>query len=166
MSEIPSFVFEMSKQMNEQPNRATAHPFWQVRCKRFEVTAEGHNEHHWVLTDEGGEFYRSDSDDDVNELLLDRHPEFCAKWEKGSGEGFLDMFDIDHEELPSEVTKLYVQEVEQMVSTHLTEHDANWFINRTQHNYPPLYTYVESAYRSPQLRQLQDWIISLTRGKH
>ncbi len=161
-TEIPEFLIEMSKQMSEQPNRCTAHPFWQVRCKRYEVTEQGYNEHHWILQSEDGEFFRSDSDESVNDVLLERYPEFCAKWEKDEEESFSDMFDSDYHELPPEVTKLHVQEVEQVVSTHLTEHDANWFIKRKQHDYPKLYTYVESAYWSPQVRQLQDWIISLT----
>ena len=69
-------------------------------------------------------------------------------------------------ETPPDVKKLYMQEIEEVVSTHLTEHDANWFISRKQHDYPPLYTYVVSAYWSPQLRELQDWIIGLTKVKH
>jgi hypothetical protein len=39
---------------------------------------------------------------------------------------------------------------------------AEQFIERKQHDYPKLYTYAESAYWSPQLRELQDWIKSLT----
>lgn len=161
-TELPEFLIEMSKQMSEQPNRCTAHPFWQVRCKRYEPTQEGYNEHHWVLQNEDGEFFRSDTDESANSALLEMYPEFCEQWEKDEEEDFLDMFDADYQELPSEVTKLYVQEVEQVVSTHLTEHDANWFIKRKQHDYPKLYTWVESAYWSPQVRKLQDWIISLT----
>ena len=96
MSEIPDFLLEMSEQMNSQPNRCTSHPLWQVRCKRYLITAEE------------------------------------------------------------------TEETEEIVTTHLTEADANWFIQRKQHDYPKLYTYVESAYWSPQLRELEDWIKQLT----
>ena len=79
------------------------------------------------------------------------------------GVDFLESFDIEiYDELPKGVNKLFVQETEEIVTTHLTEADALWFIKRKQHDYPKLYTYVESAYWSPQLKQLQDWIISLT----
>lgn len=159
--EIPDFILEMSEQMKKQPNRATAHPYWQVRCKRFEVTEEGYNDHHWVLVDEDGEFFRSDRDC-VCEALRERHPEWCRSIEDTTGEAFDETLDIDFGELPDGVNKVFVQEVEQVVTTHLTEHDAKGFIERCQHNYPPLYTYVESAYWSPQIRQLQDWIIALT----
>lgn len=161
--EIPDFLLEMSKQMSEQPNRSTAHPFWQVRCKRYIITEAGYNEHHWELINEEFDvIYRSDSNEDSNTILLERYPEFCSRWVKLNGDYFLDEFDIDYDGLPEGVTKIYLQEIEEIVSTHLTEHDANWFIKRKQHDYPKLYTYVESAYWSPQLKQLQDWIISLT----
>lgn len=159
---IPEFLLEMSKQMSEQPNRSTAHPFWQVRCKRYEVTQEGYNDHHWILTDDDGEFFRSDIDGSVNDVLLERYPEFCKKWSGDNEQDFYDDFNKSYDDLPSDVTLLFVQEVEQIVTTHLTESDANWFIKRKQHDYPKLYTYVESAYWSPQLKELQDWIISLT----
>lgn len=158
MNELPSFLIEMSKQMNEQPNRSTSHPFWQVRCKRYLPTEQGYNDHHWVLCDDDGEFFRSDGDEDLHEVMLDRFPEFCEELE----EGFSEWFDPDIDDLPDCVRKIYVQETEEIVTTHLTESDALWFIKRKQHDYPPLYTYVESAYWSPQLRELQDWIKSLT----
>lgn len=165
-AEIPEFILEMSKQMTEQPNRSTSHPYWQVRCKKYVVTAEGYNEHHWVLVDEDGEFFRSDiqTDEEMRELFWERHEEFCEEFIASREESF-DSFDIEYDDLPNNVTKVYVQEVEEVVSTHFTEHDAKWFINRTQHNHSPLYTYVESAYWSPQIKQLQDWIISLTESR-
>lgn len=165
-TEIPEFILEMSKQMTEQPNRSTSHPYWQVRCKKYVVTAEGYNDHHWVLVDEDGEFFRSDlhDDEEMLELFKDRHPDFCEEFVKTREED-LDTFDIEYDDLPEGVTRVFVQEVEEVVSTHFTEHDAKWFINRTQHNYPPLFTYVESAYWSPQIKQLQAWIISLTDNK-
>jgi len=163
--EIPDFLLEMSKQMSEQPNRSTAHPFWQVRCKRYIITEAGYDEHHWELIDEEfGVIYRSDSDEDCNTILLERYPEFCSRWKKLNGDYFLEEFEVDYDGLPRGVTKVYLQEIEEIVTTHLTEHDANWFIRRKQHDYPKLYTYVESAYWSPQLKQLQDWVISLTEG--
>lgn len=159
---IPEFLLEISKQMNEQENRLTSHPFWQVRCKRFLITEEGYNEHHWILCDDDGEFYRSDMDGfSPAEALMERYPEFCKTWAEANQEDFLEGFDPELDDLPDSVRKIHMQEVEEVVSTHLTQHDAEWFIKRKQHDYPPLYTYVESAYWSPQLRELQDWIISL-----
>ena len=44
----------------------------------------------------------------------------------------------------------------------LTEEDANWFIKRKQHDYPKLYTYVESLCFCPQMIELRGWIKSLS----
>lgn len=161
-TKIPDFLLEMSQQMAEQDNRYTSHPFWQVRCKEYVVTEEGYNDHHWLLCNDEGEFFSSHIDGCVNTALLENYPEFCKSWENKNSESFLEEFDIDSDSLPSDVRRIYMQEIEEVVSTHLTQHDAEWLIKRKQHDFPPLYTYVESAYWSPQLKQLQDWIISLT----
>ena len=162
--EIPEFLTEMSKQMHMQPNRATADPIWQVRCKRYIVTAPGYNESHWILCDDDGEFYRSDIDNGMR----------AAEYFKDNYEGWFteklqeikedELFDYDFEDLPDGVSRISVQETEVVVSMHLTEEDANWFIKRKQHDYPKLYTYVESAYWSPQIKELRAWILSLTSG--
>ena len=160
--ELPDFLLEMSKQMSEQPNRCTAHPFWQVRCKRYPITEEGYNVHHWILADDDGEFFRSDLDECPRRALLNRFPEFCDDWERFEGRSFIDYFDVDTDVLPEQARKFFVQETEEVISTHMTESDAKWFIKRKQHDHPKLYTYVESAYWAPQLKKLQDWIIGLT----
>jgi len=164
-TELPDFILEMSKQMSAQPARSTSHPFWQVRCKRYVITQEGYNEHHWILQNDDGEFFNSRSDVDgcPTEALLENYPEFCKQWGIDYGVDFLESYDIEiYDELPGGVNKLFMQEIEEVVTTHLTEADANWFIKRKQHDYPKLYTWVESAYWSPQLKELQDWIISLS----
>jgi hypothetical protein len=175
--EIPEFLIEMSKQMHVQPSRATADPIWQVRCKSYIVTAPGYNESHWILCDDDGEFYRSDIDNGIRaaEYFKDNYEEwFTEKLQEIKEDAFFDdmddfeifadEFDYDFEDLPDGVSRVSVQETEEVVSTHLTEQDANWFIKRKQHDYPKLYTYVESAYWSPQIKELRAWILSLTSG--
>lgn len=162
-TDIPDFLLEMSQQMNTDPNRSTAHPYWQVRCKRWLPTPEGYNSDHYVLCDDDGDFYNSKTGGCVNTAFLERYPWFAAKWINENERDFVPNFDIDTDELPENVTKIWVQEVDEVVSTHLTQHDAEWFIARKQHDYPKLYTYVESAYWAPQLKELQDWIKSLTK---
>jgi len=177
--EIPDFLLELSQQMNSDPNRCTSHPFWQVRCKRYLPTADGCNEHHYVLFDRSndGAFYRSDIGDfgDCMSYLMEWHEEWAKEWAITSmryridspretvHEFFYDKFtDVYIDELPECIDKVPMQEAEEVVATHLTQAAAEQFIARKQHDYPPLYTYVESAYWSPQLRELQDWIKSLT----
>jgi hypothetical protein len=174
-TKIPEFLIEMSNQMRNQPNRCTSHPFWQVRCKEYPVTAEGYNDHHWVLVNEDGEFYRSDIQElsiaaeyfkenysDWFEVQVKDAKDDCFWEDQDDIEIFADSFDFDYEDLPDGINRVFVQETEKIISTHFTESDANWFINRKQHDYPKLYTYVESAYWSPQIKDLQEWIISLT----
>jgi len=179
--ELPDFLLEMSKQMSEQPNRCTAHPFWQVRCKRYIVTAEGYNQHHWELHEDDGEGYpvfstqphfdNAASTEDFDE----KNKAWCSGWIEenidaecvGEDTSFFDLFDFQRhqetcEDWPEGYRVIHLQEVEEVVTTHLTEVGALAFIKRKQHDYPELYTYVESAYWSPQLRELQDWIIRLT----
>ena len=79
-------------------------------------------------------------------------------------EYFLEHFDSDSDldSLDYCFEKYCVEEYEDIVkSAFLTEADANWFINRKQHDYPKLYTYVESMYYCPQMIELRNWIMSL-----
>ena len=166
---VPEFLLEMSRQMREQPTRATAHPFWQVRCKRYLPTEQGYNESHYEVCGDEGPVYSSNTPiSGLAEYLLEHHNEWCRAWASENHEDDEDYTDavsswIDPEsELPAELTLVYVQEIEEIITTHLTQAGAEAFIKRKQHDYPKLYTYVESAYWSPQLRELQDWIIGLT----
>jgi len=164
---IPDFLLEMSRQMRHQDSRSTSHPFWQVRCHRYIPTEQGYNDHHWEICGYEGVIYRStDPIEQLHEYLIENHPEFVIERnEYHDAEDICDWLDEDFNgaaHLPDVLNLIYVQEIEEVVSTHFTEHDARGFIERQQHNYPKLYTYVESAYWSPQIRKLQDWIISLT----
>ena len=178
--ELPEFLLELAKQVNEQPNRGTAHPFYEVRCKRFLVTEEGYNESHWELHSEDSEGYPTYSTKpycDNNAALEDFEDEnkkWCDEWIEenvdpeciGEDSSFNDFFDFEEHknyggEWPEGFRVIHLQEYEETVSTHLTLADANWFIKRKQHDYPDLYTYAVSAYWSPQIKQLQDWLKSL-----
>ncbi len=185
---IPDFLLEMSKQMNEQPSRCTSHPFWQVRCKRYLITESGYNESHWeIISEDGTTLYHSENDNDYSELfeyLCEYESEWVVAWAENECEmvvnvindeidescqeslldEFNDRFDPDYMDLPDDMKKLHMQEIEQVVTTHMTQADAEWFIQRKQHDYPKLYMYVESAYWSPQLKELQGWIMELTGG--
>jgi len=176
---IPEWLLEMSQQMNTDDNRGTAHPFWQVRQKKYVVTEQGYNQHHWVIFDNevGEEVFRSDKSKDYKdfaEWLISNECSWCEEWfeeeaddcgsfsEQTFTTAFNERFNPDYQDLPESLDKLHMQEIEEVITTHLTKADADWFIDRKRHDYPSAYTYVESAYWSPQLKQLQDWIKSLT----
>jgi hypothetical protein len=178
--EIPEFLTEMSEQMNNENNRCTADPVWQVRCKRTRVTSgdfsdlfeiiDCENEHSLVATNKDNDDINQQIVDyldcDANDLpvifeqWVDRHDHDMSGEEKI--DYFLENFDCETDSLEG-IELLWVEEYEDIVQgAFLTEQDANWFINRKQHDYPKLYTYVESMYFCPQMKELRNWIKSLT----
>ncbi|MBO2684952.1 ead/Ea22-like family protein [Shewanella algae] len=176
--EVPAFLLEMSQQMHQQDNRMTAEPIWQVRCKRYLVTEQGYSEDHWeILHDdsEGRALHHSAFSDDYSELaeyLLETDEDWCKEWCDEQGidfceSAFIDAFSTDYDpdgciDLPDCYKRLYLQETEEVIKTCLTEADALAFIARKQHDYPKLYTYVESMVFCPQMIELRNWIMSLT----
>lgn len=177
--DIPDWMLEMSQQMNTDDNRCTAHPFWQVRQKKYIVTEQDYSQHHWSIFDseEGEEIFRSDKSKDFKDLaewLLSNECSWCEEWFEEETDdfgcfaghtftnAFNERFNPDYHDLPESLVMLCMQEIEEVITTHLTKSDADWFIERKKHDYPNAYTYVESAYWSPQFKRLQDWIKSLT----
>jgi hypothetical protein len=177
ITNIPDYIIELSKQMNESPNRCTAHPFWQVRTYEYLPTDSERNVDHWVLCDDEGVFFESNKNDyrDLAKVVKDRYPEYFSsvveEYRSIHGkfkevldvDDFASAFDIEYEELPLEVDRVFMQKVETVVWTGLTEAAANQFIKRKSHDYPSgLFTYVESAYWSPQFADLIEWIKALS----
>ena len=164
--EIPDFLVELSKQMNSDPVRCTSHPFWQVRCKRLIPTSEEHGDGRFEIIHDCESIFYSElsGDDDFIDYMAENFPDWVNNLKRNQQvEDFEDLYiDWDFLNLPSGVDKVYLQEIEQVVWTGLTQSAAEQFIARKQHDYPKLYTWVESAYWSPQLRELQDWIKGLT----
>ena len=72
-------------------------------------------------------------------------------------------FDYDWHDLPEGFKKIHMQEIEVTVNSHFTESDAEAFIDRKQHDYPPLYTYAISLCYCYNMAELRRWLISLTK---
>lgn len=185
--EIPDFIKEMSKQLNAQDNRMTADPLFEVRYKKYIVTEQDYNEHHWeIISEDGDSYYHSEKDEDYSELaayLFENDHEWCAKWleyhdiehemnpdkwpddcseEVAFIEVFSEHFDSEWHDLPDGFKKLHMQEIEVTVNSHFTESDAKAFIERKQHDYPPLYTYAISLCYCYNMAGLRRWLMSLT----
>lgn len=179
--EIPEFLLEMSRQIKEQDNRCTAEPIYQVRCKRYLITEEGYSESHWELHAEdsdgypiystkpgfnsdhsSSEFYEANEewcddwlvDNDLEPCSVEFYTNFCFKQFKESGD-----------EWPEGYRVIHLQETEEVIKTCLTKADADYFIQRKQHDYPKLYTYAGSMVYCPQMIQLRNWILSLTQNQ-
>lgn len=183
--EIPEFLKEMSEQLNKQGNRMTADPLFEVRYKKYIVTESGYNESHWeIINGEGDSFHHSEQSENFNELakyLFEHHSDWCKQWLEDYEiemqpdrwpdnysvvdafcEVFTEHFDHYWCELPGDLTKLHMQEIEVTVNSHFTEADANAFIKRKQHDYPPLYTYAISLCYCYNMAELRRWLVSLT----
>ena len=172
---VPDRILEISRNMNASPVRATANPFWEVRHKDYLVTSEGYNDHHFELVGDDGAFYRSDKPDAENavEFIVDFAEEWFEKVVSEAEENgmfFVNSseilsFIINKNEFPEGINKVFVQQVKKTVWTGLSEFGANAFIKRKQHDYPKLYTYVESAYWSPELIEVMDFISGFSKGE-
>lgn len=179
-NKIPDFLIKMSKQLNEQNNRMTADPMFEVRYKTSLVTECGYNESHWeIFCDSGHTLYHSEKSENLDDLasyLFQNESDWCKEWicendltdveldEFAFIELFNEHFDIDYnaDELPDDVKKLHMQEIEVTVSSHFTEADAQAFINRKQNDYPKLYIYATSLYFCESMKKLRSWIKDLT----
>tara|TARA_R110002033_G_scaffold166065_1_gene204439 strand:- start:249 stop:869 length:621 start_codon:yes stop_codon:yes gene_type:complete len=175
MSQIPAFLIEMSKQMHEQDNRCTAEPIWVVCYDEWLTCADDRGDKSVLLLSDGGDHYVECDDADHSDIfdhLKEYYPEWCIKTLKDIDDDLddiddlLDYIDLDDlwVDLPFGVTieKIDMQKVVHKTKYCLTEADANGFIQRKQHDYKKLYTYVESMNYCPQMIELRNWILSLT----
>lgn len=168
--EIPEFLVEMSKQLNEQDNRSTANPIWMVCFDKKHITADPYHEfieygvcdgdYSIVYSTEEGESYDNDH---AKEYLQENHPKWCHKWCEDNESDF-EFFEFEDEayDLPEEIETYCMRREREIVKACLTQSDADWFIKRKQHDYQKLYTYVECMGYCPQMIELRNWIISLT----
>lgn len=177
--ELPDFLLHMSEQMNNQDNRCTSDVIFQVKQKQYFVTEEGYNEHHFILQDDAGEFFRSDTGSEkvAKEYLLEYYEEACADWlaenrdhetidHRGTYDLFIDEFNIpdDIEDFHRDVKKLAVQEIDVVLHTCFTEQEALAIAARYSES-AQVFTYGVSLYQCHQTRQLRNWIESLARNK-
>lgn len=183
--EIPQFLIEMSKQLNEQNNRMTADPLFEVRYKKYLVTEEGYNESHFeIIDDDCNTLHHSGNDSDYSalaEYLYENEKEWCDSWLEDNcsiddldsdyidqftlGE-FTELFCDNYQydgwiDLPDELKIIHLQEVEETVNSHFTEADAQAFIDRKQHDYPKLYIYAISLCYCENMAKLRNWIKGL-----
>ena len=179
--EIPEFLIEMSKQLNAQNNRITADPIFQVRHYDYLVTEKGYDESHWELFDhnECAVVYSSKEHYDnvmASENFEENNKEWCNNWIAenidseciGEDSAFTDFFDFQRhyesgEDWPDGCNVIHLQKTEKIIKTCLTEADCEAFIKRKQRDYPELYIYVDSMVFCPQMIELRNWIMSLTK---
>lgn len=182
MSEIPKFLTEMSQQMNKEDNRCTADPVWMVCHDNWLTCADGRGDKEIFLIGDDSEYKECDNESEVLSYLHDHHCDWITSVKVGFYEdnclgddydSFEHYAESDDFELDLEYTdysypegltieKLCMQKEIKVINSHLTEEGAKQFIARKQHDYPNLYTYVYSMYHCNQMKELRNWIKSLT----
>ena len=175
---IPKFLIEMSEQMNNEDNRCTADPIWMVYHDNWLTCADDRGDKEILLLQDGDHHMECDDGDhiEISKYLIEHYNDWCLDYIKSSCEEADGVDIIDELEsylnlegyylysLPADVTieKLCMQKEMKVINSHLTLEGANQFIARKQHDYPKLYTYVYSMYYCNQMKELRQWIKSLS----
>ena len=175
-TEIPEFLIEMSKQLNTQDNRITAEPIFNVQYTKWLTCADDRGDKTVVFISDGGEYTEFEMDDISGfcKYFSEYHSEWLAEVLKNEDGDFQcleeEIGDLNEINWVSfdwpesvDVEKIDLQKTTEVVKSCLTESDAQWFIQRKQHDYPKLEIYVESMVFCPQMIELRKWIMGLTK---
>ncbi|HIN56140.1 MAG TPA: hypothetical protein EYM92_04185 [Acinetobacter pittii] len=153
------FVAELIES-HEKHCCSTRDPIWMVqeKTKVFGLDSDYSDEYKWI--DDDSE-YSSALDlfndqsahvkHEINGFALDDKDEL---FEELSDEDQEEVLDLVAANLNYNWSKVYYKEEWVSIQTFLTRHDADRFIVRQGHNYGELRVYVESTWRSPQLRDV------------
>ena len=182
--EAPKFLLEMSKQLKEQDNRCTADPIFMVCYDKWLTCADDRGDKEvWLINDD--EYTECDNESEVltylhehhsdwiNSIKVQKYEDDCLYDDYDSFEHYLesDDFELDLEleeyDWPGVfgIEKMCMQKEMTVVNSHLTEEGAKQFIKRKQHSYSELYIYAYSMYYCHQMKELRNWIITLTENK-
>jgi hypothetical protein len=171
--EIPNFLLKMSKEINSQDNCMTSEPIITVCHDERLTTAEGYQEEGSEWCGEDGFICNGPETEELLKHIVDEFgpwfDQFCIDREinqddEDSFDQAMDYFDPEYDDLPDDISKWFYQNTRKTVKYCLTRSDAEAFIARHQHNYPKLYTYVESMHSCPEMIELRNWIMSLSKS--
>lgn len=168
--EIPEFLLEMSKQINEQDNCMTSEPIITVCYDEQLTTDQGYQEDGSKWCGEDGVICDGGDIEGLLRHIVEHHEDWFFQYcknndididDENSFDEAMGFFDPEIEDLPEGVSNWFYQNQRKTIKYCLTRFDAEAFIKRHQHNYPKLYTYVESMHSCPQMIELRNWIMSL-----
>lgn len=168
--EIPAFLLEMSREINTQDNCMTSEPIITVCYDERLTTSEGYQEDGSKWCGEDGVICDGGDTEALLRHIDDEYghwfDQFCIDREinqddEDSFDQAIGYFDPDFDDLPDDISRWFYQNTRKTVKYCLTRSDAEAFIGRQQHNYPKLYTYVDSMHSCPQMIELRNWIMSL-----
>lgn len=161
MSELPLFLLEMAEQIRTQNNRMTADPIFCVCYDKKLPTDEDHADGHEWFDGESSEVIGDD--ESLIPYLKEYHHEFIEQFccDEGIDIEDLTVDDFEWVDLPGDIRKVFYLKEKAFVKASLTEVGAQQFIDRKQHDYPPLYIYAESMCFQNQMIELRNWLLSL-----
>lgn len=156
---IPQEILDIAKRMDADDPSGLLHTFWQVRVKKSFPAPDFYTDK-WVLFDEDGEVFESWKVGDFNEFLCEKYEIDHLDWDGDCVEDLKNK----HENIPEYLNKIHYQEIEIVEATHLTKISAERFIEKKQPFYTnKLYIHQESAYWSPDLKAVQDFLKELVK---
>ncbi len=161
------FLMELSKELNAQDHRHTAMPYFvQIMTDKQVVACEGCGTEIWVNcdgdqleTEEEIKEYITESL--VNELSLSdkdadlKYEEMVGEWE-WKVEGWLESHDY---------RKVNVTTEQRYENAFLTVKACKQNIKCNRHHYNNPKTYIQSAFRNPELEKVMEFICSISGGK-
>jgi len=153
--EIYTRLIEISKEMKSQDNRYTASPFfYQIRTTKEVPVPEGCGEEKWIDED-GVEVSKEEMEE---QLVENRNMSYDSKVE------FNNLTDAEKEyEYEEEgFRKVWFNYDYNYENCFFTESAANSHLKVNKHNYIEPVTYVNHAYRNPEMEFLHKFLFNLT----
>lgn len=149
-------------------NAGTANPIFHVQEEKkiFGFNSEYSDKQCWIDGEEGTEFATAldyfnelDAEDkhSLNGLAVEEHSELFTDLDESDQEDILKDFSKSND-LRLYKTNFKVEWFD--VGVFLTRQEADWFINRKQHDYGKLRVYVKSLYWAPQHKRLIQAILN------
>lgn len=149
-------------------NACTASPIFHVQEEKkvYGLNSEYSDKSCWIDGEEGTEFDTAldyfnelDAEDKhaLNALAVEDHSELFTDLDEGNQEEVLKDFSKSND-LHLYKTNFKVEWFD--VGVFLTRQEAEWFINRKQHDYGKLRVYVKSLYWAPQHKRLIQAILN------
>ncbi|HHZ97427.1 MAG TPA: hypothetical protein EYN67_18235 [Flavobacteriales bacterium] len=171
----------MSKQLKEQDNRCTADPIYMVCYDKWLTCADDRGDKEiWLINDD--EYTECDNESEVltylhehhcdwiNDIKIEKYEDDCLCDDYDSFDHYVesDDFELNLETEEYEwpgvfgIERIRMQKEMTVVNSHLTEEGAKQFIKRKHHDYSKLYIYAYSMYFCNQMKELRNWIMTLT----
>jgi hypothetical protein len=155
--EMYDFLIELSKEINTQDNRATAMPyFFQIQTNEEVAVPEGCGEKAWY--NDGSKIQ---TQDEIDQVLFDYYdPRYTMEEIKVMDEW--DKFDMLRDQ---DWREIYFDFKHEYQGSFLTAKACQEHIRLNHYHYREPETYLQHAWRNPEMEMLFKFLCELTKGK-